>query len=185
MAKNAGKIFEDNFRDSINTNKVYYYRLRDSAAGFSAHGVNNADFKSRFTPKNDFDCFLVYDFNSFMFELKSTKQSSISFSRSKEDKKSIKYSQIEGLSKTTPIVSAHGGFIFNFRENDKRDNNTYYMAIEDFLDFFHNTDKQSINEKDIIEYNGKKIFSIKKKVNYKYDIEDLLERIKIKVSVVQ
>ena len=42
----------------------------------------------------------------------------------------------------------------------------------------NNTEKVSINEKDIINYGGIKITKTRKKVNYTYDIKTLLEEIK-------
>lgn len=51
------------------------------------------------------------------------------------------------------------------------------MDIEDFSVFLSETDKKSINEKDIIKYKGIMVSKIKKKVNFSYNLQELLQKI--------
>lgn len=169
MAKNEGKKFEEDFKNSM-PEDVYFYRLRDSASAF---GQNNSNSKVRFTPKNDYDC-LMYKFPYFFpVELKSTKQSSIGLEREKGDKKSIKLSQIEGLEKSSKFKGVQAGFLLNFRELEE----TYWLDIKDFLRFYNTEIKKSINRNDVINYNGILCKGMKKRVRYRYNIQNLIEKI--------
>jgi recombination protein U len=169
MAKNVGKDFEDQFRDSIPEN-IYFYRLRDPANSFSGNSRN-----LRFTIKNDYDCFLFKPPCFYPCELKSTKGTSFSIQRDKEEKgKDIKLNQIKGLTKAGTHPEIYAGFYLNFRSNH---NHTYWLNIKDFNKFNETTEKKSINEKDVIKFSGIEIKSELKKVRYKYDIEDLIEKI--------
>jgi len=51
------------------------------------------------------------------------------------------------------------------------------MSITDFYKFYCETSKKSINEQDIINNNGVVIDKRLMKVNYKYDIQGLLDNI--------
>lgn len=66
----------------------------------------------------------------------------------------------------------------NFRKTE----NTYYLDIDNFLRFMIDTDKKSINEKDVIEYGGLIIPSKKKRTRSSYDIEMLIEFIERRVG---
>ena len=81
---NIGKRFENNFRDSV-SDDILYYRLKDSAQSF---GNSN---HLRFSSKNPFDCLLYKSPSLFALELKSVGTSSISFERSKDEKGIIHY----------------------------------------------------------------------------------------------
>ena len=167
--KNQGKDFENQFRDSIDQSKIYYYRLRDSASSF---GQGNDSL--RFSIKNDYDCFIYLYPNYFPFELKSTQGTSISIQKIKEEKgKNIKLNQIEGLTKASIHEGIYAGFIFNFRAVE----HTYWLNVKSFNEFNMNTIKKSINEKDVIEHGGILIGQRKKKVRYSYDIDKMIEDI--------
>ncbi len=169
MAKNPGKDFEDQFRDSM-PDSIYFYRLRDPANSFSGDSEN-----LRFTLKNDYDCFLYKEPNLFPSELKSTKGTSFSIQRDKKEKgKDIKLNQINGLTKASKHPGAYAGFFFNFRSNQ---NNTYWLNIKDFNKFNESTEKKSINEKDIQKFGGVKIKSEIKRVRYRYFIGEFIEKI--------
>lgn len=163
-----GKIFEQQWKKSVN-NKMYYYRLKDSPSSFGQDST-----KVRFTLDNDFDCFIFYNRFLFPMELKSTELTSISIQREKADKgKMIKLNQIKGLSESNEYDGIFAGFVLDFRNT----NNTYWFSIESFNLFLLESDKKSINEKDIIKYKGILIDKTKKKVNYMYNIQKLLEDI--------
>lgn len=66
------------------------------------------------------------------------------------------------------------GFIFNFRNEN---NDTYYVLIEDFLDYTNTLDKKSININDVKKMNPIKIENHKLRTNFRYDIDLLLNDI--------
>lgn len=168
MAQNEGKKFEEDWKNSFKKVNAYFFRIKDSAASFS--GGN-----SSFTRSNPYDCFVLYEGYFFPMELKSTKGTSFSFEKdgSGNGNKLIKLNQIHGLEEVGQFKNVYAGFIFNFRNT----NNTYYLNIKNFMDFYNNTSKFSINEKDVIEYNGVLVDSKILKVRYRYDVEKLLKQI--------
>lgn len=164
---NEGKKFEQDWKNSI-PQDVYYFRLKDTPSSF---GQDSGSV--RFTLSSPFDCFVFYSGKLFPLELKSTKDKSISIQRSKDEPtKMIKYNQIVGLKESSKYNGVFPGFVFNFRESE-----TYWLSIEKFMEFLSNNDKKSINENDVIEYNGILIGRKKKRVRYIYNIYDLLEKI--------
>jgi penicillin-binding protein-related factor A (putative recombinase) len=167
---NTGKIFEEDIKKSIDTNRIYYYRLRDAASSFG--GGNDS---LRFSIKNDYDCFMFLSPNFFPLELKSNQGTSFSIQKEKEDKgKDIKLNQIEGLTKAGEYPNSYAGFLFNFRSTE----HTYWLDIRNFNEFNSITVKKSINEKDVIEYKGLLIPQTLKKVRYRYDIDKMIEMIR-------
>jgi len=167
LAKNEGKKFEEDFKKSV-PDDIYYYRLRDSGSAFGGGSEH-----LRFTISNKYDCYIYKKPNFYPIELKSTKSTSMSIQHDKEEKgKMIKLNQIDGLTEASEHDGIHAGFLFNFRSNK---NNTYWLNIKDFNKFNDNTDKKSINEKDVIEHNGIFIKSEIKRVRYKYYINEFIE----------
>ncbi len=71
--KNPGKVFEDEFRDSV-PKDAYFLRLHDSATGFDVEKS-----AQRFSPKSPYDCIICREGQMWCFELKSTKGPSIQF----------------------------------------------------------------------------------------------------------
>lgn len=163
-----GKIFEQQWKKSV-SDDMYYLRLKDNPSSFG----QDSNFV-RFTLDNPFDCFIFYNGFLFPMELKSTELSSISIQRTKEDKgKMIKLNQIKGLLESNRYDKIHSGFIFDFRNT----NNTYWLSIDGFNRFLENSNKKSINEKDIIEYKGILVTKVIKRVKYIYNIKELLNKI--------
>lgn len=163
-----GKRFEENWKKSI-PKDVYYQRVKDSPSSFG----DNSNKAVRFTLNNPYDFFIYYMGCFFPLELKSTSGTSFSIQREKKESgKMIKYHQIEGLLSASEYEGIHAGFVLDFR--NEKSNNTYWLNIKDFDSFQNNNDKKSINEKDVINYGGILIKKNKKKVNYKYDIIDIL-----------
>lgn len=149
-----------------------YFRLKDSAQSFGG-GMNNL----RFTLKNPCDCFIFQSPNLFCFELKSVGTTSISFERTKNEKgKVVHFHQIEGLKDFAKYKNIVAGFLFNFRKKDGSET-CYFQHIHDFLEMIANIDKKSFNEKDLKKYNVKIVESKKLKVNYRYNIQKLLNAI--------
>lgn len=161
---NAGKKFEQNFAKSI-PKEVYFMRIKDSANNFSRSE------SSTFATTNPFDCFVVYKGLFLPIELKSTKGKSFSIqSQNLENGKDIKYHQIKSLERAQSFDNIYAGFVLDFRES-----NTYWINISDFINFILSTDKKSINEKDVIMSNSILINKKIMRVNYKYDVLDMLD----------
>lgn len=168
MAQNEGKKFEEDWRKSFAKLNAYYFRIKDSAASF---GGGNTSF----TRNNPYDCFVLYEGFFLPMELKSTKGTSFSFEKdgAGNGNKLIKLSQIHGLDEAANYKNVCAGFIFNFRDV----NRTYHLNIKNFMQFYNDTNKFSINEKDIIEYEGVLIESKLLKVRYRYNVEKLLNEL--------
>lgn len=168
MAKNTGKDFESQFKDSaLKSPNTYFYRLKDGASAFNPTEGTGLSF----TPSNDYDCFLYRHPYFFPLELKSGKGTSFSFQSDKKDKgKNIKLNQIDGLTKASLTHGIYAGFIFNFSER----NRTYWMNIVDFNRFRTETNKKSINENDMLEYGCVLIQQELKKVKFNYDVGKML-----------
>lgn len=172
---NIGKKFENNFRNSI-PNDVLYYRLKDSAQSFGK------TCNLRFSLKNPCDCF-IYSFPIFMaLELKSVGTTSISFERKKDDKGVIHYHQIQDLQKFAKYKNVVAGFLFNFRHKNNTET-CYFQHINDFSTMIDNISKKSFNEKDLSCYNPLIIENKKQKVNYKYSVNKFISDIKDKYYI--
>lgn len=168
MAKNSGKEFEEQIKNSVPPD-VYYERIKDPPASF---GKDSSSV--RFSLKNPYDTYAYkYPF-MYAMELKSTKGKSIPFSFT-DNKSSIKKCQIEGLRRASEYKGICAGFLLNFRnevdsEEKIANDNTYWFRIELFLMWASACGKKSINEKDVIEFGGIKIPQILKVKKYKYDL---------------
>lgn len=73
MAKNVGKVFEDDFKASV-PEDVYFCRLHDAALGFD---VNHST--QRFSLKRPYDIILCEDGQMYALELKSHKEKTLGF----------------------------------------------------------------------------------------------------------
>lgn len=170
MKRNAGKVFETDWKKSIDENNQYFLRLQDSPSAFG----KDSDVV-RFTNHNPYDCFCFYNSHLFPFELKHTKNGSFSIQRDKKEKsKMIKLTQIEGLTKASFYPQVFAGFVFNIFNEENNSNNCYWLNIKNFNRFLKETIKKSINEKDIVEYGG---IIVKNEImisHYKYDVTALL-----------
>lgn len=126
--------------------------------------------------KNKYDCFLFFKGHLFPFELKSTKNKSISFSE-----KIIKGQQIKHLKEAAQYPNIIPGFLFQFREPE---NKVYFVHIDDFLTYKNIAEKQAehtyknkVNKSSIpiaiCEEIGTEVRWMKKKVNYTYYLNRL------------
>ena len=175
-AQSEGKRFENAFVKSI-PDYVLVKRLNDNASAWS--GGNN----TRFTSNNECDYILFDDHTRTLYglELKTTKDNSLTFWREDfEDKTKkqtfkIRKCQIQGLEKWSKHLGVFG-FIINFRSYQNR---TYFISIDDFLDYTSTLSKKSINIDDVLKMNPIEIKSKLMRTNYKYDVEDFLQQTKL------
>jgi recombination protein U len=112
---------------------------------------------------------VFYQGNLVLLELKSVLKKSLPLGN-------IKESQIEGLTKAFNRNARHMfvGFLINFRDYEE----TYFMSIEQFNQYISNEERKSIP----IEFcrdNCILIKQEKKKVRYRYDIEDFIKELTI------
>lgn len=173
MAKNPGKIFEECFTSSINKDEILVKRFNDNAASFG--GGTNTRFAS--TNECDFELFEPKSRTLYFFELKST-FSSLTYWREDFEGKSfnIKKNQILGLQKFNKYDNTVCGLIINFRNES---NDTFFIAIDEFVNYTKDLGKKSINIHDVIKMNPIRLDSTKKITRYKYDVDKLLDTTKI------
>jgi penicillin-binding protein-related factor A (putative recombinase) len=157
---NSGKIFEKDWKDSIPSN-TYYLRIVDAP---SSWGDNT---NLRFSVKNPFDSLMYIYPNLFLLELKSAQDDRFSF---KGSSVMIKEHQIKELTKAAIHKGVIPGFLFNCRKN----NQTYFLHINDFNKFTNETDKSSINKQDIIKYGAIEVIGKIKKVKYKWYVGEFI-----------
>lgn len=170
MAKrNSGKIFEDNFSKSI-PEYALLYRIPDAAQSF---GHTNY---LRFSAKNPFD-FILWDSHKrilYALELKTIDGDSMPFDRQPGDKNGkIHYHQIIGLNNWNKYNGIIGAIIIEFRKIEK----TVFIRIDDFNDLMKKIPKKSFRYEDLEKYqiNYELIPQTKLKVNYRYNVGELLQ----------
>ena len=175
MATNMGKKFEENFKTAVlqaKEGQVFIYRIKDTDTSY------NHTETSKYTHNNLCDYFMHYNGVLYALELKSTCYKSIGFELDPEKpQKMIKAHQIEDLTKLIPYDGIVAGFVFNFRDEDRGNEQTYFMRIEDFNEFVHNTDKKSINTGDIVVYGGIPIENTKKRKWFTYNVNKMIDDI--------
>lgn len=171
--KNEGKIFEQCFQKSIPDN-ILVKRFNDNAASFG--GSVNTRFSS--TNECDYELFDPESRTLYFLELKSS-LGSLTFWRDDFDKGTfqIKKNQILGLQKFNKYENVVCGLIVNFRNTESND--TFFIYIDDFVNYTKELNKKSININDVKQMNPINIECIKKRTNYSYNIEDLIEKTKI------
>ncbi|MCY8997970.1 hypothetical protein [Bacillus inaquosorum] len=169
-ANNQGKVFEANIEKSAVDQELFFYRIKDVNPMFLKRGAA--------VSKNKYDCFLHFKGYLFPFELKSTKDKSISFRD-----KIIKSQQIKYLKEATQYPNVIPGFLFQFREPE---NKVYFVHIDDFLTYkniaekqLEHTYKNKVNKSSIpiaiCEEIGTEVRWMKKKVNYTYYLNKLCD----------
>lgn len=159
---NPGKQFEQDLKASI-PEGVYFLRLTDSAIGFDV-----SQSTQRFAPKSPYDCIMYKHPTMYALELKSTKNTSLSF---KGKSPMIKEHQLKKL-REAAAKGVNAGFMINFRTSG----NTFYLPIQAFDEItqYGMISKSSINEYDITS-SGKaiRIEARLKKVKYSYNLTPL------------
>lgn len=146
------------------------HRLKDTPQSFQ----QEENSKIRFSLKNPFDYFLWDSQRKipYALELKTVSGKSISFERSKDDKREIHYHQIEGLTEWSKYDGMVAGLIIEFRKIET----TVFLPINSFNNIINRISKKSINYNDI-EKSEELYFIIpqKKKIKrYRYDVEEFL-----------
>ena len=176
MAKNVGKVFEDNWKKSI-PKYMWNYKPPDAATGF-----NQTDKNLRFSHKSPSDYFIFDTRNGLFYtlELKSF-EGACSFERTKEEKGkgTIHYYQIDTLLKFAEYDRVISGFCLDFRSSG----NTYFLEIRDFKNMIDNCiSKKSFNESDMWQYcKPYKIEKEKLRVHYRYNVELFCDDMKKKL----
>ena len=163
--KNPGKIFENNFRESIpNTPNIFYYRLKDSASSY--YGGNEY---LRFSQSNIADAFLLHTNTQFnlthllILELKSHKGKSLPFSVIRDNQLKEMF-EASYYRKVLP-------FIIVFFSDIER---CFALPIQKVVALKQEGTRKSIPlvyfEQEGIEIETKKL-----RTNYRYNIEKFLE----------
>lgn len=169
-ARNDGKKFEEEFAKSC-PEWILVKKLADNASGW------NGGTGTRFSSSNECD-FICHDDRTGTFyglELKSTRHTSFTFWREdleRDGKKhtfAIKKCQILGLKKWSENHSGVFGFLFNFRS---KENATYFVSIDEFLQYTEKIKKISINREDVEAMHPIFIPSRRIRTLYRYDLED-------------
>lgn len=175
MSKNPGKIFEDDFRSSIDKDRCLLLRLNDQPQSYTK--------TAKFSLKPPCD-FILYDSITKLFipiELKTTKYRSMSYEDINEDNPNnamIHKHQLEKLLEFSNYNGVKAGLLLNFRTDETKIQRTYYISIQNFLDMCKKINKKSVNEIDLISVgNAIKINGAKKRSRYIWDISELLDKL--------
>lgn len=173
------KVFENDWKGSYTGTPYYYMRLKDSAKWLQGEG-------SMFTPENPCDSIQFTMPFLWLLELKSTKSASVSHYPNtpyrKPDTKTnvmIKPNQVKALMESVNYEGVIAGFIINFRPRKLKTKTTenlcYFIHINDFIKFAKKHGKSTLSERDCAEI-GIDISNYIKKVRYKYDITDFVNK---------
>lgn len=177
--QNSGKVFESDISSSI-PNYCMKHRLRDSAQSFTTHS------DTKFSWDNECD-FFVFDTKArllYAIECKTTKYKSMNWeseqeyeqnkSLKKTTTKLIKYHQIKSLNDFDKFDYLIPCFILNFRNEDTKDQRTYFIHIKDFMKMINSINKKSFDEMDLILNGAIKIHGLRKRTRYAWDINEFL-----------
>ena len=173
--QNSGKIFEIDFKNSINEDRCLLIRLNDQPQSFAK--------SARFSLKPPCD-FVLYDSQTKLFiplELKTTKFKSMSYEDINEENPNsamIHKHQLESLLSFSQYDGVKAGLLLNFRTEETDIQRTYYISIQNFLDMCKKINKKSVNEIDLITL-GKaiKLDGEKKRIRYKWDIDGFIDKL--------
>lgn len=167
MSKNVGKVFEDDFSNSV-PDAWFCHRLKDTAQSYN----NSKDTK--FSWENPFDYILFDGKILYCLELKSTCQKYMGFQIDKNDKSSkmIKWHQIESLTKAAKTDNVKAGFLLNFRM-DNGEQFLYFFDIDKFNKMRESIEKKSFTIIDAVLHGAKKINGRKKRTRWSWEINEL------------
>lgn len=169
---NSGKVFEDDFRSSIDKDRCLLIRLNDQPQSYAK--------TARFSLKPPCD-FILYDSQTKLFvplELKTTKYRSMSYEDINEENPNnamIHKHQLKKLYEFSNYDGVRSGLLLNFRTDETKIQRTYYISIQNFLDMCKKINKKSVNEIDLLNV-GKaiKVNGTKKRSRYIWNINELL-----------
>lgn len=174
MTKNVGKNFESVIKSSA-PSYLKVTRIPDPPQSFTKRE------DTRFSHKNpyDFEAFDTIHRIQYCLELKTTSQKYVSYHTSAKDEidgksANIRWHQIEGLTNASEYDCVIAGFLLNFRL-DNGEQLLYFLNIKDFNKFRKDTNKRSMNIMDIALCGGIKISGEKKRVNYNWNLDELLK----------
>ena len=153
---NTGKVFEQDFKQSI-PEEIFFYRFKDSS---NQWGSNN---KVRFTPSNICDCLLYDGDNLYLLELKSCKGKSLPLNNIREH-------QIDDLYTSSNYKNIIAGFVINFSEVGR----CFFIDTLRLKDFIAKEDRKSIPINYLEEF-GLEINCQKKITHYRYDVEGFIK----------
>ena len=153
---NNGKRFEDNFRKSIPDN-MFYYRFRDGTSSWDKSS------KTRFQAKNICDCMLHDGEYLYLLELKSHKGKSLPLS-------AIRQNQVDDLLLAAKHRNIIAGLVVEFSDLGQ----VYFMPIELVNNWYYHSDRKSIPLQSFQNSPCIEIYGKKKKVNYRYNIEQFI-----------
>lgn len=169
---NKGKKFETNWRNSATNQELFILRLNDTSLSFVK------EKNARFTCENPCDFIMFYERVLFPLELKSTEYNSISIQTRPEEQGMIKLHQVNSLTNFNTFDGILCGFILNYRSKDSLDETTYWVYIQDFVDFMAESGKKSINKLDCVHMPHTIVIDQKlKRTQYDYDVKGLLEKV--------
>lgn len=161
MATNPGKKFENDFKNSVDTDKIFLHRFKDGTTGT----VNGQMI--RFKNKNLCDFLLFKNGLLVLAELKSFLGKSMPFANIKntvDEQQTFLYNLRLEAKKNN--VKAY--LILNFRNLSE----TYAIDIHNFDEFYKMTNKKSISIDEARQL-GKQLSQQKKRTRYRYEISDL------------
>lgn len=171
----SGKVFEDDFKNSVDKNRCLLLRLNDQPQSFAK--------TAKFSLKPPCD-FVLYDSLTKLFvpvELKTTKYRSMSYEDVNEENPAnsmIHKHQLEKLLEFSKYDGVKSGLLLNFRTEETSIQRTYYISIQNFLDMCKKINKKSVNEIDLLNVgHAVKVDGTKKRSRYSWDICGLLDKL--------
>lgn len=178
MSRKIGAKFQDDIEKSCHEQNIFFHNIKDVYLP--------PDVRRRVRlPKNKYDALIYNKGVLFPVELKTTNKKSISFSES-----IIKQHQLEALESVADMEGIISGLLLNFREQPA--NYTFFVHIKDFMKYKYLAENQlehtykcregkKLNKAsiplDICQEIGVELLSIKKKVNYRYFVQNLIDEL--------
>ncbi|MGL4572019.1 MAG: Holliday junction resolvase RecU [Clostridium sp.] len=160
MAKNEGKKFEEDFKNSV-PKEYFVYRFKDGTANFKGEKNENV----RFQAHNICDFQVFAEDRLFLFELKSYNGASIPLS-------GIRKNQIDGMIKASEHKNVEPYFLLNFRPLES----VFAIKVQTLQKFIEKAERKSIPIKWCIE-NGIEVIGVKKKVRFRYELEKFFKEV--------
>lgn len=182
MAQNEGKRFEQNIKASCEKQGILFERFVDNGKfGFGESAI------TRFSSENPCDGFLFFEGVIVYVELKTATTGAISHNQPPmvqekgKTKPSIKANQVKSLIERAGYDGVEAGLLVEFYDRETKTQTikggTFYIDIFDFIGWTVISGKKSMNVTDARSI-GTPVDSVKLKVNSRYDIRGMLERIK-------
>ena len=181
MAISTGKRFEKNIKDSCEKQGILWERFIDG----NKWGGGNAE-SIRFTPDSPYDGIIYKKGIMLCVECKTAQTGSISFNQppyfqpKDKPKPCIKAHQVKSLVERAKYEGVNAGLLVEFSDRQTKtkliEGGCFFIDIETFVTWTEYCGKKSMNVEDA-RYIGTVVDSVKLKVNSRYDIKKLLERI--------